>query len=292
MPKGEFVDRVMDIVDLLADKSAGMKLSEISQQLEMPKSAAHRLLLSLCQRGFAVQDEVSQRYSLTVKFAATGLRVLSALGTPDICQPSLDRLAKQTGELVRLALVDRGTLLWIAKAQGSLSALRYDPYLGNPVVLHATSVGKAWLATLDEKEAVSLVKAQGFGILANFGRRVVRDVKSLQVELSKTRRRGYGVSIEETELGTSAMAQAILVGQSRVAVGIVGIAGPAARLTQARMKEFAADLAVTVSEIADLWPSRQLANSVIGLPTAGGNSGGNTRQQPATLGQRRPRKPQ
>lgn len=264
MPKGEFVDRVMDIIDLLADKSAGMKLSDMAQQLSMPKSAAHRLLLSLCQRGFAVQDEASQHYRLTVKFAATGLRVLSALGTPDICQPSLDRLAKRTGELVRLALVDRGTLLWIAKAQGSLSALRYDPYLGNPVVLHATSVGKAWLAALDEEEAIALVKAQGFAVSANFNRPVVRDVKSLRAELSKTRRRGYGVSIEETELGTSAMAQAILVGRSRTAVGTVSIAGPAARLTQARMKEFAADLATTVGEIAELWPSRQVADFVSG----------------------------
>lgn len=264
MPKGEFVDRVMDIIELMADKPAGMKLSEVAQQLDMPKSAAHRLLLSLCQRGFAVQDEISQYYCLTVKFAAVGLRVLSALGTPDICQQPLDRLAKRTGELVRLALVDRGTLLWIAKAQGSLSALRYDPFLGNPVILRATSVGKAWLATLGEEEAVALVKAQGFDVPSNLNRPIVRDAKSLRAELSKTRRRGYGVSIEESELGTSAMAQAILVGRARVAVGTVSIAGPAARLTQARMKEFAADLAVTVGEIADLWPSRQVANLVSG----------------------------
>jgi DNA-binding IclR family transcriptional regulator len=264
MPLGDFVDRVMDIIELVADKPEGMKLSEIAQQLDMPKSAAHRLLTSLCQRGFAVQDEISQRYRITVKLAAVGLRVLSASGTSDICQPSLDRLATRTGELVRLALVDAGTLLWIAKAQGSFSALRYDPYLGNPVALHATSVGKAWLATLDEEEAVSLVKAKGFDVPDGFGRPVVTDEASLRAELLRTRRRGYGVAIEEGELGTSAMAQAILVGRDRVAVGTVSIAGPAARLTRARMKEFAPDLAATVSEIADLWPSRQMANFVTG----------------------------
>jgi IclR family acetate operon transcriptional repressor len=261
---GDFVDRVMDIVELLADKSAGMKLSEIAQQLDMPKSAAYRLLASLCQRGFAVQDEISQRYGLTVKIAAIGLRVLGASGTSDICQPSLDRLARLTGELVRLALVDRATLIWIGKAQGSLSALRYDPYLGNPVILHTTSVGKAWLATLDEDEAVSLVRARGFDVPANFGRPVVRDEASLRAELSKTRRRGYGVSIEEGEIGTSAMAQAILIGPDREAVGTVSIAGPAARLTRERMKEFAPHLAATVSEIEALWPARKVANFVTG----------------------------
>lgn len=145
-----------------------------------------------------------------------------------------------------------------------MSALRYDPYLGNPVALHATSVGKAWLATLDEEEAVSLVKAKGFGITDGLGQPVVRDEKSLRAELAITRKRGYGVSIEEGEPGTSAMAHAILVGRDRVAVGTVSIAGPAARLTRERMEEIAPDLAATANEIADLWPSRQVANLAIG----------------------------
>jgi len=264
MPIGDFVERVMDIIELVADEPAGMGLSEIARQLDMPKSAAHRLLASLCQRGFAVQDETSQRYRLTVKLAAVGFRVLAASGTSDICQPSLDRLARRTSELVRLALVDGGALLWIAKAQGSFSGLRYDPDLGQTVVLHATATGKAWLATLDEEEAVSLVKARGFVVPARFGRPVVRDETSLRAELSRTRQRGYGVAIEEGEPGTCAMAQAIVVGRDRVAVGTISIAGPAARLTQERMEELAPDLAATVSEIADLWPSRQVANFVTG----------------------------
>jgi DNA-binding IclR family transcriptional regulator len=249
---------------LLADKSSGMKVSEIAQQLDMPKSAAHRMLTSLCQRGFAMQDEISQRYCITLKLAAIGLRVLSSSGTSDICQPSLDRLAARTGELVRLAVVEAGALIWIAKSQGSMSALRYDPYLGNPVALHATSVGKAWLATLDEEEAVNIVTAKGFQVPSSYARAVVRDEASLRAELSRTRRRGYGVAIEEGELGTSAMAQAVLVGRDRVAAASVSIAGPAARLTKARMKDFAPYLSETVSELADLWPSRQIASLVSG----------------------------
>ncbi|TCV69304.1 IclR family transcriptional regulator [Neorhizobium sp. S3-V5DH] len=264
MPLGDFVDRVMEIIELLADKPAGMKLSEIAQQLDMPKSAAHRLLNSLCQRGFVVQDEMSQRYCMTVKLAAVGLRFLSASGTSDICQPSLDRLARHTGELVRLAVVHDDGLLWIAKAQGSSSPLRYDPYLGNPVDLHSTSVGKAWLVTLDEEVAVALVNSKGFKTTVGSGRPIAHDEASLRAELEVTRKRGYGVSIEEGELGTSAMAQAILVGRDRAAVGVISIAGPAARLTRERMEEFAPVLDAIAVEIAELWPARQVVNLVNG----------------------------
>jgi len=264
MPLGDFVDRVIDIIELIADEPAGMAVSEIARRLDIPKSAAHRLLNALANRGFAIQDDASQRYRLTVKLAAVGFRVLAASGTSDICQPSLDRLAARTGELVRLALVEGDALLWIAKSQGSLSGLRYDPDLGQAVVLHATATGKAWLATLEEEKAVALVKARGFVVPARFGKPVVRDEASLREELDRTKRRGYGVAIEEGEPGTCALAQAIRIGPDRIAVGTVSIAGPAARITPERMKEFAPDLAATVNEIADLWPSRRFLDFVTG----------------------------
>ena len=166
MPIGDFVDRVMDIIELLADEPNGLPLSEIARRLDMPKSAAHRLLSSLVNRGFAVQDDTSQRYRLTVRLAAVGFRVLAGAGTSDICQPSLDRLARRTGELVRLALVEGDTLFWIAKAQGALSGLRYDPDLGQAVVLHATATGKAWLSTMNDEAAANLVKKRGYVVPA------------------------------------------------------------------------------------------------------------------------------
>ncbi len=263
MPLGDFVDRVMDIIELLAEEPNGLPLSDIARRLDMPKSAAHRLLSSLINRRFAVQDDTSQRYRLSVKLAAVGFRILAGAGTSDICQPSLDRLAIRTGELVRLALAEGDTLFWIAKSQGALSGLRYDPDLGQAVVLHATATGKAWLSTMNDAAAVNLVKKRGFVVPARFGKPVVRDEATLIRELAATRARGYGMAIEEGEPGTCAMALAIL-GRDGVAVGTVSIAGPASRFTPERMKEVAPDLAATVNEIADLWPARRVMNFVSG----------------------------
>ncbi|UUZ62601.1 IclR family transcriptional regulator [Polaromonas sp. P1-6] len=189
MATGDMVERTLDILTLLADHPNGLPVSDISRRLALPKSAVHRLLSILVQRGLVVQDEYSQRYRMTVKLAAIGFRFLAASGITEICQPSLDRLAARTGELVRLALVENAALIWIARAQGSLSGLRYDPDMGQAVVLHATATGKAWLATLDEAQAVALVKARGFVVPTRFGRPVVRDEASLRAELALTRAR-------------------------------------------------------------------------------------------------------
>ena len=264
MPIGDFVDRLVDILDLLADRPTGMSISDIARQLGMPKSAVHRLLGSLVKRGFAAQDDASQRYRLTVRLAAVGFRFLANSGITEICQPSLDRLAARTGELVRLALVEGETLIWIAKSQGALSGLRYDPDLGQSVVLHATATGKAWLATLDEEAAVTLVRAKGFVVPARFGRPIVRDEVGLREELARTRQRGYGVAIEEGEPGTCALAYAIVDRQSGTAVGTVSMAGPIARIPRDRMEQIAPDVQATANEIADLWPSRRVVDFVTG----------------------------
>jgi DNA-binding IclR family transcriptional regulator len=261
---GDMIERVLDILTLLADHPQGLPISDVSRRLGLPKSAVHRLLSILVRRGMAMQDEYSQRYRMTVKLAALGFRFLAASGITEICQPSLDRLAARTGELVRLALVEDDALIWVAKAQGALSGLRYDPDMGQAVVLHATATGKAWLATLDDAQAVALVKARGFVVPSRFGRPIVRDEASLLAELALTRKRGWGTSIEEGEPGTCALSCAIVDPQTRRAIGTVSVAGPAARLTPERIPAIAPDVQATAAEIADLWPSRKVMEAMMG----------------------------
>lgn len=256
---GFVADRILDLLDLLAEEAHGLPLSEICRRLTLPKSAAHRLLSVLTKRGYAVQDELTERYRLTVKLAALGFRFLAHQGLPEIFQPLLDKLAARTGELVRLALVDNGALTWVAKAQGALSGLKYDPDMGTPVVLHATATGRSWLATLDEAEAVRLVEAHGYAVPDRFGVPIVHDTPSLRRELEATRIRGYGLAIDEGERGTAAIACVVRADRDPAApaVGTVSIAGPIARLTRERLALMASDLQATAAEVSMLWPTHR-----------------------------------
>jgi len=258
------VDRVLDCLELLSGQPRGMPLSEICRALKMPKGAAHRLLSALVQRQFAEQDETNEWYRLTLKTATIGLRFLSETGTTEICQPVLDRLARQTGELVRLAVADGDSLTWVAKAQGALSGLRYDPDMGHPVVLHATAAGRAWLATMDNAEATRIVLARGFAIPPRFNRRLIDNEAALRRELKATRERGYGLAIEEGEAGTIAIACAIHdPKKSGRDVGVVTVAGPTPRLTQIKIAEIIGDVRAAAVELSMIWPTRRLAGAPV-----------------------------
>src|SRR5688572_5018333 len=111
--------RSLRILETLALHPEGMPLAAISGELELPRSACHRLLGELAACGYVRQLRDHGDYALTTKLAAVGLHYLGASGIVDLAQPIIDRLADTTGELVRLAIVDGDRLTFVAKAQGA-----------------------------------------------------------------------------------------------------------------------------------------------------------------------------
>jgi IclR family acetate operon transcriptional repressor len=251
------LDRALDVLELLVEHPGGMSLSEVCRRCGMPKGAAHRLMTSLVQRGYMEQDASSEWYRLTLKTSALGFRFLAESGLTDVGQPILDRLAHQTRELCRLAVAQGQSLIWVAKAQGSPSALRYDPDMGMPVVLHATATGRAWLSTLDEDEAVRIVVESGFEVPSRFNRNVITNKTKLRAELAATRKRGYGLAIEEGEAGTAALAVPVSTPDGAKSVGTLSVAGPIMRVTEARYEGVAESLKRSALEFAKIWPIRQ-----------------------------------
>ena len=254
--------RCLAILELLAGRTEGAMLTEICSSLEIPKSIAHRLLCLLIESGFVKQDGGSSRYLLTLKLTTLGLRHYVRTGIDDLAQPVLDQLASETGELARLAVVEGERLIWVAKAQGARTGLRYDPDVdhdtGHDVVLHATATGKAWLATLPEMDALRIVSNTGFKKPERSGRNVVRSQREFQRLLRSTRTRGYGEAVEEGEPGTAAVAVAVLASEfndSRT-VATISLAGPVTRLTLERRQALAKQLSRAAKELAAIWPSR------------------------------------
>lgn len=254
-----YVDRCLSLLETLAASPEGLALGALAEELDLPKSGAHRLLRSLVARGYVQQDFASQDYQLSLKIPLLGFRYLDSRYLPDVAQTALDRLAHQSGEYCRIAVVDGEGLAWIARAQGATQGLRYDPPMGGDVVLHATATGKAWLASLPEEDALRIVCAKGFATPPGFGERAVKNVDELRRELVATRKRGYALAVEEGEPGIVAIAasfKAYDVDRAPVA-GTVSIAGPRVRLSDAQTRELAPLLLRTTRELTHLWPLRQ-----------------------------------
>jgi DNA-binding IclR family transcriptional regulator len=158
-------------------------------------------------------------------------------------------LAEASGELVRLAIVDGDRLTWVAKSQGALKGLRYDPDMGMDTILSCSATGHAWMMTMTDERALELVSRQGFGQPKQYGPNAPTTINALLKFVHAARERGYATINEVFAPGMTAMAAPVM---RRVypAMGVISIAGPLVRLDEARMAKLGPTLLAAASELA------------------------------------------
>lgn len=248
-PPAGTLERAFRILETLAQQPQGLALAAIADELALPRSACHRLLTDMVRCGYVRQVSERGDYALTTKLPAMGLSFLGGSGVVDIAQPIIDRLAEQSGELVRLALVDGDRLTFVAKAQGARTGLRYDPDMGIDVRLSCSAGGHAWLMTLTEERAAELVSLQGFGSPKEFGPKAPTTFKALWKLLDEDRKRGFSTIVEMYAPGMTAMAAPVRR-RGQEAIGVITIAGPLLRLTPQRMEQLGRSLMDAAGELA------------------------------------------
>lgn len=249
-PMSLALDRGLQLIERLAGQPEGVALSALADELLIPHGACHRLLALLQARGYVRQARAQGPYMLTTKVTSLGLAFLSSAGIVDIAEPILERLARQSGELVRLALIDDDQLTWVAKAQGARKGVRYDPDMGMSARLSCTASGHAWLLTLSDERALELVSRQGLGEPKAYGPKAPTTVKALLGYLHAARMRGYAMIDEVFAPGMAAMAAPLM--RRGVALGVISIAGPRTRLTAARMHALAPALLAATAELGPM----------------------------------------
>ncbi len=248
------LEKSLAIVELLVDHPAGLPVSAIAAATDQPASGVHRTLQELGRLGYVRQVQAQGDYALTIKLPAMGLGFLGRAGITDVAQPVLDRLAADSGELIRLSVVDGDRLIWVAVAQGATRGLRYDPGQEQGVIVHlaSSSGGKAWLSTMTDDEALARVAAQGLIRQAEgAGPNAPRSLSLLLDHLAEARARGYATAVDSYIAGMAAMAVPVRHHGTGPVLGCLSIAGPAVRMTAERMAELAPRLQAAAVELGE-----------------------------------------
>ncbi len=253
------LERTLGILEYLAAQAEATPLTLLADELEIPRSACHRLLTDLVRCGYVRQIREHGDYVLTTKLVGLGLSYLATSGIVDVAQATLDRLAEISGELVRLAIVDGDRLTWVAKSQGARKGLRYDPDMGMDTVLSCSATGHAWMLTMSDERALELVSRQGFGKPKDYGPNAPTTIQALLEFIHASRRRGYALISEVFAPGMTAMA-APIQRTGHPAIGVISIAGPLQRLDMRRMESLGPDLIAAARELAGNSPSSPIFN--------------------------------
>jgi DNA-binding IclR family transcriptional regulator len=218
------VDRAVRILKALAAGPGRLGVSELSQRLGLAKGTVHGLLRTLQEHGLVEQHADSDKYQLGPQLVQLSNRFLDLNEVRSRSLAWSELLAARANEAVRVGVLHGESMLivhHVFRPDSSLQILE----VGEVLPLHATALGKAVLAYLDDEVRSDLVS----GRLAKLTGHTLATPAALRRELAATRERGFAVEREEAVLGEAGVAAPIFDRRAEP-IGAVGVAGPHERL--------------------------------------------------------------
>jgi DNA-binding IclR family transcriptional regulator len=242
----ESVDNALKLLLLLGERSE-LRLTEVAEYLGVASSTAHRLLAMLQYRGFMRQDPRTKAYRPGTALTGVAFSILQRFDVRDTLHPFLEKLNRELGETVHLAILDGRTVQFIDAIE-SPQAVRVTSRLGRSMPAHCTSSGKALLAHLSTDELRRLYPQEELDALT---RNSIRSRSALERELAAISRRGYATSNQESEEGVCSVAVAFPPRQTHMRLAI-NVALPASRMASAGTRRVAGAARAAVAEAAEL----------------------------------------
>jgi IclR family transcriptional regulator, acetate operon repressor len=204
------IDRAAQLLVRVVESSQPIGVNELAERSGLPKSTTSRLVGALERQGLV--QRLGDRGRLRpgpvlLRFATRD----SAASLAALAQPSLRLLADASGETINLAVPGPGGVEHLAQ-EDTTHFVGVTDWVGRRVPFEQAANGKCFLA---------------------FG-----GTDALTPELQGVRARGYATSIDELEVGLTAVAAPVLAATGQ-ALAALSISGPTARLTSDRIAQLA-----------------------------------------------------
>jgi IclR family KDG regulon transcriptional repressor len=252
MTKGYFapsVKKAFEILKLISSKREGLGISEIARDLQMAKSTVHGMTSALEEQGVVIRDPETKRYTLGFTLFELGKVAHAQIDLKDIAKPVMEQLMEKTHASVFLGVQNWNhvTILDIVEPR---TELKITSPIGTTLPLLAGAVGKVYLSTLEEDEALRLIQSGG---LMRYTPHSITDPDQYLREIRKVRDQGFATDDEEYIPGVRAVAAPIQAGvRPMSAIWAVGFK---ASLDEEKMKaltELTREAAMTIREKIDL----------------------------------------
>jgi IclR family transcriptional regulator, acetate operon repressor len=255
------VTKALLVLDRVGTSRAGLTLGEVARGVGVGKSSAHILLATLRARGWVTEAGESGRYVLGSQAIAAGVEAMRQAGIGSWIESHMERLTQVTRESVTLGVLAGDSVL-VTHHVSSPEMLAVNTRPGERFALHASAIGKAFLAGMSDDEIAARYPG---GPLTGYAHGAVRDTDELWREIEATRRRGYSVSVDEVYDGISAVAVPLRRGAGQVATAIA-LVTPSSR--------FDVDAAIAPLRAARDEIVRQLGYAPVDGPPDGQHDGG------------------
>ncbi len=222
--------RILDAIAAQTDQ--GVTINDLSKSVGYPKPTLYRIVDALLAEGL-IAAKGAQAYGLGPRLITLAGQALESSDIRQACRDQLLALRDLTQETIHLAVPANGAMTYIDKLE-SPKAVRMNSRLGSQVTLYSSSVGKAFLAALDDAGQRRLIDAIEF---RKFTAATLLSAPALLDEITRIRAQGYSEDREENEQDIFCYGCAIL-DQNEKPIACVSISIPRYRMNANRKKNY------------------------------------------------------
>lgn len=234
--------RAVRLLKLFSSEQPEMSLAQLSQASGLNKTTTHRLLRALQSEALIDKNPATSGYSLGAGLMALGVQALASSDLRRRVRPMLKTLARETGETATLEVPVEDSMLILDEVAGR-HVVAAAGNIGTRWPMHATSTGKAYLAFEDYR-----IEHLSESLCALTTKTLVR--KDLFMpQLMDIRRRGYAETVDELEVGFTAVAT-VIRGALGDVQGALSIGGPTQRMSATRRAELGASLCKAAARLS------------------------------------------
>jgi len=191
--------KFMHVLQLVADAAEPPTVAELSRLSGYPRPTVYRMVAALVAERMLEENARTGTLALGPRLIQLASRSWGRSELRLAAVEALKHLRDVTGETVHLAVPNGEHMIYIEKLE-SPSAVRMSSRIGTVVSMHSTSVGKAYLAMLDEAGREALLRALPRP-LPRYMPNTVGTLQELRRQLQAVREQGWAIDDEENEAG-------------------------------------------------------------------------------------------
>ena len=230
--KADFIEGMakgMAVLESFDTERQRLNATLAAQRAGLTRAAARRHLLTLTHLGYLETD--GSYFWLAPKVLRFSGSYLASARLPRALQPTLNRLAAQTGESFSAVVLDGDQVVIVARS-GSSRMLAYGLHLGARLPAHATSTGRVLLAAKSKSDFSAWMKGRE---LPRLTPQTTTDPRKFRALIDQVRTQDYCVAAEEHELGVHALAVPLRNMEGRTVAALNVVASPS-RLEARRLQ--------------------------------------------------------
>lgn len=202
---GATLSKFVAVLQIIGDAPRELSVSELCKVAKLPRGTVYRIVDALCEEGLVDNTQANRKLTLGPRLISLASRSWATSDLRTLAHDEIKTLRDVTGETVHFAVPSGMEMIYIDKRE-SPQTVRMTSRIGTRISLHASSVGKAYLAALPKEERRDLLAKLS---LKRFTANTITRRAKLEADLERTFKRGYSLDVEETELEIRCVGAAI-----------------------------------------------------------------------------------